>query len=131
MTENHQIIKNKPQIKAPRVTPLEGVSAYAPQGIRVRGVENPQGFGIDKRRYGLDLLSLGDGMLATEALRNEPGLTPLRFDFDNRIGNLKIGSLGEEFLATEGTESAEKRRRLSGISVPLSLRGNLRKEGEI
>jgi len=24
---------------------------YAPQGIRVRGVENPQGFGIDERRF--------------------------------------------------------------------------------
>ena len=36
---------------APRVTPLEGVSTYAPQGIRVRGVENPQGFGIDERRF--------------------------------------------------------------------------------
>jgi putative protease len=73
--------KNKPQITAPRVTPLEGVSTstvtpvdcvhtyasalayvderpqgaqpltYAPQGIRVRGVENPQGFGVDKRRF--------------------------------------------------------------------------------
>ena len=43
--------KNKPQIKAPRVTPLEGVSTYAPQGIRVRGVENLQGFGIDERRF--------------------------------------------------------------------------------
>ncbi len=27
-----------------------GMSTYAPQGIRVRGVENPQGFGIDERR---------------------------------------------------------------------------------
>jgi putative protease len=43
--------KNKPQIMAPRVTPLEGVSTYAPQGIRVRGVEKPQGFGVDKRRF--------------------------------------------------------------------------------
>jgi hypothetical protein len=73
--------KNKPQIKVPRVTPLEGVSTstvtpvdcvhtyasalayvdarpqgaqpltYAPYGIRVRGVENPQGFGIDERRF--------------------------------------------------------------------------------
>jgi len=72
------ILKNKPQMIAPRVTPLEGVSTstvtpvdcvhtyasalayvderpqgaqpltYAPQGIRVRGVENPQGFGIDE-----------------------------------------------------------------------------------
>jgi hypothetical protein len=71
----------KPQIKAPRVTLLEGVSTptvtpvdcvhthasalayvdgrpqgaqpltYAPQGIRVRGVENPQGFGIDERGF--------------------------------------------------------------------------------
>jgi hypothetical protein len=64
-----------------RVTPLEGVSTstvtpvdcvhtyasalayvdarpqgaqpltYAPQGIGVRGIENPQGFGIDERRF--------------------------------------------------------------------------------
>ena len=38
-------------MKAPRVTPLEGVSTYALRGIRVRGVENPQGFGIDERRF--------------------------------------------------------------------------------
>jgi hypothetical protein len=31
---------------APRVTPLEGVSTYALRGIGVRGVENPQGFGM-------------------------------------------------------------------------------------
>jgi len=41
----------KPQIIAPRVTPLESVSTYALQGIGVRGVENPQGFGIDERRF--------------------------------------------------------------------------------
>ncbi|GFO97815.1 hypothetical protein ig2599ANME_2026 [groundwater metagenome] len=40
----------EPQINAPKVAPLEGVSTYAPQGIRVRGVENPQGFGVDERR---------------------------------------------------------------------------------
>ncbi|MDO8725222.1 MAG: hypothetical protein Q7J35_04045 [Candidatus Methanoperedens sp.] len=38
-------------MKAPRVTPLEGVSTYALRGIRVRGVENPQSFGIDERRF--------------------------------------------------------------------------------
>ena len=43
--------KNQPQMKAPRVTSLEDVSTYALRGIRVRGVENPQGFGIDERRY--------------------------------------------------------------------------------
>jgi len=43
--------ENEPQIKAPRVTPLEGVSTYALRGIRVRGVENPQGFGIDERGF--------------------------------------------------------------------------------
>jgi len=32
--------RKKPQIMSPRVTPLEGVPTYAPQGIRVRGVEN-------------------------------------------------------------------------------------------
>ena len=41
----------EPQIMAPRVTPLEGVSTYALRSIGVRGVENPQGFGIDERRF--------------------------------------------------------------------------------
>jgi hypothetical protein len=44
-------IENEPRIMAPRVTPLEGVSTYALRGIRMRGVENPQGFGIDERRF--------------------------------------------------------------------------------
>ncbi|MBU4075487.1 MAG: hypothetical protein KKI06_02050 [Euryarchaeota archaeon] len=35
----------EPQIKAPRVTPLEGVYTYC-FAIRGRGVENPQGFGM-------------------------------------------------------------------------------------
>ncbi len=43
--------ENEPQIKAPRVTPLEGVYTYALQGIRGCGVENPQGFGIDERGF--------------------------------------------------------------------------------
>jgi putative protease len=55
-SEGNGFKKNKPQIKAPRVTSLEDVSTYAPQSIRVRGVENPQGFGIDKRRF----IDLGD-----------------------------------------------------------------------
>ncbi len=38
--------ENEPQIKAPRVTPLEGVYTYALQGIRGCGVENPEGFGM-------------------------------------------------------------------------------------
>ncbi|MCZ7392424.1 MAG: hypothetical protein O8C56_03725 [Candidatus Methanoperedens sp.] len=37
-------------MKAPRVTPLEGVYTYC-FAIRGRGVENPQGFGIDERRF--------------------------------------------------------------------------------
>jgi len=40
----------KPQMIAPRVTPLEGVYTYALRGIRGCGVEKPQGFGIDERR---------------------------------------------------------------------------------
>jgi hypothetical protein len=43
-------IEKKPQMKAPRVTPLEGVSTHG-NAMRVRGVENPQGFGIDERRF--------------------------------------------------------------------------------
>ncbi len=38
-------LKNEPQMKAPRVTPLEGVYTYC-FAIRGRGVENPQGFGM-------------------------------------------------------------------------------------
>ncbi len=73
-----QKTQKKPQMKAPRVTSLQsrasggrihvcphrayvgtksrsvafgaGVSTYALRGIGVRGVENPQGFGIDERR---------------------------------------------------------------------------------
>jgi hypothetical protein len=41
----------EPQIMSPRVTPLEGVSTYALRGIGVRGVEKPQGFGIDERGF--------------------------------------------------------------------------------
>ena len=40
---------NKPQIKAPRVTHLEGVSTHG-TAMCVCGVENPQGSGIDERR---------------------------------------------------------------------------------
>jgi len=40
---------------APRVTPLEGVYTYC-FAIRGRGVENPQGFGIDERRLNTVLI---------------------------------------------------------------------------
>ncbi len=53
---------------APRVTPLEGVSTYALRGIRVRGVENPQGFGIDERRFVNLCLSLPDHIVSPYAL---------------------------------------------------------------
>ncbi len=46
---------------SPRVTSLEDVSTYALRGIRVRGVENPQGFGIDKRRFIESDLSIMSG----------------------------------------------------------------------
>ena len=35
MSEDNQFRENKPQMKAPRVTPLEGVSTYAPAGAYV------------------------------------------------------------------------------------------------
>jgi len=46
-----KLLNNKPQIIAPRVTSLAGVSTYALRGIRVRRVENLQGFGIDERGF--------------------------------------------------------------------------------
>ncbi len=52
------LYEKEPQIKAPRVTPLEGVSTYALRGIRVRGVENTQGFGIDERRFVVPFIQL-------------------------------------------------------------------------
>jgi hypothetical protein len=51
MRNDMEIDIKEPQIMAPRVTPLEGVSTYAMRGIGVRGVENPQGFSIDERRF--------------------------------------------------------------------------------
>ncbi len=41
----------KPQIKAPRVTPLEGVSTYAHRAYVLCGNREPIGFGIDKRGF--------------------------------------------------------------------------------
>ncbi len=123
MSEDSGFInKNKPQMKAPRVTPLEGVSTYAPQGIRVRGVENPQGFGIDERRCGLDFCgSLGKGMLAAEALRDAPGLTPLSFGVDIHESIRYRMSVEGEFSATEGTENTETMRNSAGLT-PLHIK---------
>src|SRR3990172_4448591 len=60
--------ENEPQIKAPRVTPLEGVSTYALRGIRVRGVENPQGFGIDERRLNAPSLDIQDAIFEADKI---------------------------------------------------------------
>ncbi|MDO9098592.1 MAG: hypothetical protein Q7U60_10785 [Candidatus Methanoperedens sp.] len=93
----------------------------------------------DERRLAPDFfVSLGKGMLLAseglETLKYSSGLTPLCLgDEINKRGNdlnpfnmiriepqnLKSDYLGEG-LAIEGTET---RRRLSGLSVPLSLRG--------
>ncbi len=48
--KTEQPVEKEPQIKAPRVTPLEGVSTHG-TAMRVCGVENPQGFGIDERVF--------------------------------------------------------------------------------
>ena len=62
------IVKLEPLIKAPRVTPLEWVSTYATQGIRVRGVENPQGFGIDERRLNAPSLDIQDAIFEADKI---------------------------------------------------------------
>jgi len=49
--------KNKPQIKAPRVTPLEGVYTYACGHTWVRSRE-PAGFRHDERRFNASDLDL-------------------------------------------------------------------------
>jgi hypothetical protein len=112
MSETNQFFEYKPQIKTPRITSLP--------------IREPLGFGIDKRRNGLDLISSGEGMLATEAMRNAPGLTPLSFDVDvhNMIRNR---GYAEDELST--TEGKEKIRNSSGLSIPLSFRGEFHKRG--
>jgi hypothetical protein len=84
---------HEPQIMAPRVTPLEGVSTstvtpvdvahtygsppyvdiaarYALRGIGVRRVENPQGFGIDERRFVVPVFSSFLFLIATNQQNN-------------------------------------------------------------
>ncbi len=53
MDENELIIfeNRKPQIKTPRVTPLEGVSTYAQRAYVLFGSREPLGFGFDKRGF--------------------------------------------------------------------------------
>ena len=83
--------------------------------------DKPQ-INADKRRFAPDLLgSLGKGILAKEVMSNDQGLTPLSlsYDFLNRKSS-DLTPLGERMLTTEGTK---KQRRLSRISVPLSLCG--------
>jgi hypothetical protein len=79
---------------APRVTPLEGVSTYAPQGIRVRGVENPQGFGIDERR--LNALS-EDIIGAAFEVSNVPGVSFLEKVYENAL-NIELNLRGLKTL---------------------------------
>ncbi len=76
---------NEPQMKAPRVTPLEGIYTYACGHTWVRSRE-PAGFRHDERRC------------------------------------CCIGKKHEE---------AENQKNLSGLSVPLSLRGEFHKRGMI
>lgn len=98
---------------------------------------------VDERSHGLDFFgSVGNGMLANEAQRNAQGLTPLNFGVDIHTG-IRM-SVVDGFSTTEGTENTETMRNssgltplshhqkdLSGLSVPLSLRGEFHKRGVI
>ena len=133
MSEDSVFIgKKKPQMKAPRVTPLEGVSTYAPQGIRVRGVENPQCYGIDERRCELDFFgSLGKGMLAKEnieTLGNSSGLTPLSFGVNVRNRIMDRNPVSDGFSTTECTENTEILKNSSGLSPLRPFGKNHKKE---
>ncbi len=88
----------KPQMKAPRVTPLEGVSTYR-EAIRVvwesRTVrfrsENPQGFGIDERRLIAPSHRKGREerkVQQQKSLRSGTGITPRRRTRMTRIGRI-------------------------------------------
>ncbi len=74
----------------------------------------------DEREYAPDFCgSPGKGMLAAEALRNSPGLTPLSFGVHERIRNRM--SAGDGFSATEGTENTETMRNSAGLT-PLHIK---------
>jgi hypothetical protein len=68
--------KYKPQMKAPRVTLLEGVSTYAPQGIRVVWESRTVRFRHDERR--LITITHRKGHEERKAEEQE-SLRPLRF----------------------------------------------------
>lgn len=80
----------------------------------------------DEPGCGLDIfLSLGKGMLATEAMRNSPGLTPLHFVNEIHDGKMKSDSVDIKFSAIEGTKTL---RNSAGLT-PLSPLGRFTKEG--
>ncbi len=55
----HEIFENKkPQIKRPESRLWRACPRMPSQGIRVRGVENMQGFGLDERRFMIAYLRL-------------------------------------------------------------------------
>ena len=69
--------------------------------------------------------SLGKGMLATESMRNAPGLTPLHVVNEIRERKTKSDSVDIKFSATEGTKTL---RNSAGLT-PLSPLGRFTKEG--
>jgi len=74
----------------------------------------------EEREYAPDVCgSLGKGMLANEALRNAPGLTPLSFDLDIHKRNLNrcndiVDVAGLSNM--EITKNIETIRNVSGLS---------------
>lgn len=108
MTHSSEVIKikkyKKPQMKAPRVAPLEGVYTYACGHTWVRSRE-PAGFRHDERRY-VHAVGFGEiihrkGRKERKAMQQEPlrsSVTKIRYDINNELGRTDTNSGHLEFV---------------------------------
>jgi len=117
MTEQQK----KPQMIAPRVTPLEGVSTHGAT-MRVRGVENPQGFGIDERR----LIAPAQSRLSPEPTKDDekaikstlaPNSKRTQTNFDN-VSSYRVctSSLFNPYFFVSGRKHPRNRTRMTRIA---------------
>ncbi|MGB8218439.1 MAG: hypothetical protein WCE94_14175 [Candidatus Methanoperedens sp.] len=123
MSENHQFNEDKPQVNADKRRC--GLDLFGSLG-NSSGL-TPLSFDVDVRNN-RDSVSNGFSTTErtenTEILRNSSGLSPLR-PF-GEINNRNMSDyLGEGFTATESTDT---QRSFSGLSVPLSLCGEIHKK---
>lgn len=140
MNEDYSFNRNQKKGDERRLAPdffgSLGKGMLAKENIETSGLTSgltPLGFGVDVRNRIMNIGRVSDGFSTTECtenteiLKNSSGLSPLRPFGESHNQNMKSDYLGEG-LATEGTET---RRRLSGLSAPLGLRGEFHKRGVI